>query len=371
MTKTKRNIIIALVFLAAVCFYFWQFYSSSVKVIVKPDRTLLQPGFYFHTGVSKQGVTYRSDYIYLQNDRLSSSDDKYTFSYRGSYPTERFDWLDQQTERTLGQVMFYRKYKMGEIFVCDDWHNGAKEWSIIVIDKNDTITEYFAQKSSEFDSLHYFCADENAFYLHRRTQSDEIIISKVSVSDGTQRDYILPMDSRKTSLLGQINLLSYFNADDETLSFLYREGSETHLATYDFNTFEFKTMPLDCGYTRIVSDGTHYFLICQNISCRLFIAKYDLNWNHISDIESVPYTDGEQVSALGGIRDFDLGPSAYLHDGALYFCSTGNEGTLFYAVDIESGEVLASYAIAQAKEQFLSDFEVYDENGISPYTTLK
>ena len=78
-----------------------------------------------------------------------------------------------------------------------------------------------------------------------------------------------------------------------------------------------------------------------------------------------------QVSALGGIRDFDLGPSAYLHDGALYFCSTGNEGTLFYAVDIESGEVLASYAVAQAKEQFLSDFEVYDENGISPYTTLK
>ena len=337
--------------------------------IIASDQNLLQPGFYFHTGLSGE-QKYKSKYIYLSNGKLDVSSKSFSFGYRGSYPEQRFEWLNAQFDRSLGQVMYYRRYELGEVFVCDDWYNNSQQWTIIVIDSNDQISKYIAQKTSIFDSLHAFSTDGENFYLHCRTENDELIISRILVSDGSQYDYHLPMADHPIELLGQVNLLSYFDPKTESYAFLYRDGSDTHLAVYNFKTCVYQSHPLEYRYNRLVSDGVHYYLIGHNISGKLLIGVYDHEWKFVRELETLPYTSADQIKALGGITDFGTGTQIYLYEGILYGYLSGVDGTLFWAVDITTGDPVASYLIDQPENYFLDELAVYDNNGISPYPFL-
>lgn len=368
MKKIKTFFNIALLFLLA--YGLFRFYMPKPDFEVLSGKDYQMPysiGLYFHTGFGVK--KYASETFFIENASMRKADGPYDIDQSDIVPLDRMKELPESQREIVtdeyGQLMFYENTPKGEFFVFDNWQGNASEWLIFRLFEGQ-VREYNVSKTWEMEVAMSFDLSTDAMYLYRHSDdTGNYTVSVIGMESGAQTDYVFPLAEHGLKVNNLVNSTVAFDRQNKSLVFLYYdEYTECYLGSYSFEKRAFNSVPIEKRVTDVLLCGDKYIVANTSRSDVVSFEVYDNGLRLLEDKEIKLYLEGN-TNNLGQISN--PGTSAYMVDGILYGCASGEEGTLVYAADIESGRLLTLYRLDTPKDMFLGAFEIYDADGCQPF----
>ena len=343
----------------------WLFGQKSfhLKSLVSNGETAYEPGFFYsdHEKISKKNA-----FRQIKNGKLVAGEE-YVEGYRGAYPKAAEQELAQLGYDEVGrQLMYYHRYPIGKVYVYDRWHGEGYYWNVAIAKGQDV--RQFPVARGAFDSVVRCVADENHIYLHQYTGRNELVITRIEVETGAQKEYSVSLKK----LDWNIHNKHWFNPRTEQLLFFEKEGSTDEVRLYSFQTGEQKTMVLNqsANWLLMTEDG---YLAARVKTGVVALRFYDLNWIPQPEKEvQVSFRDYVSGAWLKPYSDFYQEPTMYLADDIIYGCIQGEEALWYYAINLETKQLTTLWEIRHPKGKMeLRDYFLFHkETGCEPYPTL-
>lgn len=359
--KTVFNIAL----LALVAYGLFRFYMPKPDFEVLEGKEYQMPysiGLYFHTGFGVK--KYASETYFIENASMKKADGPYDFDVFGMVPLDRMKELPESPSEIVtdeyGQLMFYQKTKSGEFFVFETWGR-EPDWRIFRLFDGQT-REYNVAKGWEMEVIVSFDISADAMYLYRHNDdTGDYTVSVVDINSGAQTDYVFPLAEHGLKVNNLVNSTVAFDRQNKFLVFLYYdEYTECYLGSYSFERRAFKSVLIEKRVTDVLLYGDRYLVVNADYYTVPFML-YDKDLNLLEEKKITPPREGK----VGPVYNPRI--SAYIADGVLYGCASGEDGTVVYAADVETGKLLTLYQTITPKDMRLGAFEIYDTDGCQPF----
>lgn len=335
--------------------------------VIKPSEPLpFHSELYFaYTNREKK---YESQSFKFDGIQMVSAKETYLPDIDSFFPSSALQKINgthnQIVHTEYGQLFFYEKTVIGEIYVYDNWYDQADYWKVFRI-TNDEQYEYKVPKYGAICSLiDLHISSDSIFLRHHNDETNETTISCLSIKKGTVENYRLNLSDIGISLHSILKEGTFFDPRTKTFVILYEDHANRYIATYCFANNSFESFEGGIKPTHILPTDNGYLVLSVSIASRIRLSEYDLNWCLLNEERLSITDDGERIKGLGKIYDSD--GVVRIIDDLLIGAIKGTGKTLVYTIDLQKQEPVMMWQFTMEENMVLRDIVIYDLEGNQP-----